>query len=141
MRCKDNSKSKGDDSVASPFGLRSGLRQSGVRHEVRLGQLRLALAARGILEALLDRHAKDDCHFERGLKGRRILVLFDRNDRLPCDANSIGEFLLRHLPKGPEFSNLIADCGHQSALRYATICVAVFVMSERTNMPKKTLRK
>jgi len=93
------------------------------------------------LEALLERHTKHDCHFERSLKRRRILVLFDRNDRLPCDADSIGELLLRHLPEGPEFSNLIAYCGHQSAFRYATICVAVFVISATTNMPKKTLRK
>jgi hypothetical protein len=60
--------------------------------------LSLTLAVRVKLEALLDRHTKHDCNFERSLKGRRILVLFDRNDRLACDTNSIGEFLLRHLP-------------------------------------------
>ncbi len=111
------------------------------RTESQLAQLRLTLTARVILEALLDRNTKHNCHFERSFKGRRILVLFDRNDCLPCDADLIGEFLLRHLPEGPEFSNLIAYCGHQSALRYVTICVAVFVISAMTNMPKKTLRK
>jgi hypothetical protein len=79
--------------------------------------IHLALTARVILEALLERHTKHDCHFERGFKGRRILVLFDRNHRLPCNADLIGEFLLGHLAEGPEFSYLISYCGHQSALR------------------------
>src|SRR5206468_10075933 len=77
----------------------------------------LTLTARVILEALLKRHTKRDCHFERSLKRRRILVLFDGYDRLPCDAHLISEFLLRHLAEGPEFSNLIAYGGHQSAFR------------------------
>ena len=78
---------------------------------------RLTLTVRVILEALLEWHTQHDCHFERGLKGRRILVLLDCNDRLACDANSIGELLLRHLPHGPKFANLIAYSGHQSAFR------------------------
>ncbi len=69
------------------------------------------------MEALLKRYTKHDCDFERSLEGRRILVLFDGYYRLPCDADSIGEFLLRHLAEGPEFSNLIAYGGHQSAFR------------------------
>jgi hypothetical protein len=36
---------------------------------------------------------------------------------LPCNADSIGEFLLRHLPQSPKFPNLIAYGGHQSAFR------------------------
>jgi hypothetical protein len=43
--------------------------------------------------------------------------LFDRNHRLPCNADLIGEFLLGHLTDGTEFSYLISYCGHQSALR------------------------
>ena len=78
---------------------------------------RLALTARVVLEALLKRYTKRACHFERSLERRRILVLFDGDDRLPGDADSIGEFLLRHLAEGPEFSNLIAYGGHQSAFR------------------------
>jgi hypothetical protein len=78
-----------------------------------LSQLRLALTVRVILEALLERHTKHDCHFERSLKGRRVLVLLDRDDCLTCDADSIGEFLLRHLPHGPKFPNLIAYSGQQ----------------------------
>ena len=77
----------------------------------------LARTARIILEALVKRHAKRDCHFKRSLEGRRILVLFDSYDGLPCDADLIRKFLLRHLAEGPEFSNLIAYGGHQSAFR------------------------
>jgi hypothetical protein len=43
--------------------------------------------------------------------------LFDGDDRLTCDADSIGELLLRHLPQGAEFSNLIAYSWQQRALR------------------------
>lgn len=43
--------------------------------------------------------------------------MFDCYDRLPCDADLIREFLLRHLAEGSEFSNLIAYGGHQSAFR------------------------
>jgi hypothetical protein len=75
------------------------------------------LTVRVILEALLERHTQHDCHFERSLEGRRILVLLDRNDCLACDADPVGEFLLRHLPPGAKFSNLIAYSGHQSAFR------------------------
>jgi len=101
-----------------PFrALESSVESRPHRAKSQLAQHGLAFTERVILEALLERHTKLDCDFERGLKGRRILVLFDRNDRLPCDADSIGELLLRHLPEGPEFSNLIAYRGHQSALR------------------------
>ena len=48
---------------------------------------RLAFTARVILEALLKRYTKRDCHFERSLKRRRILVLFDGYNCLPCDAH------------------------------------------------------
>ena len=75
------------------------------------------LTVRVILEALLERHTQHDCHFERSLKGRRILILLDRNDRLACDADSISQLLLRHLPHSPKFANLIAYSGHQSAFR------------------------
>jgi hypothetical protein len=43
--------------------------------------------------------------------------LFDGYDRLPCDTDSIGEFLLGHFAESPEFSNLIAYGRHQSAFR------------------------
>ena len=79
--------------------------------------LQLTLTVRVILEALLDRNTQHHCHFERSLEGGRILILLHRNDRLACDADPIGEFLLRHLPPGPKFSNLIAYSGHQSAFR------------------------
>lgn len=77
----------------------------------------LALTARVILEALLKRHTENHCHFERRLERRRILILFDGYNGLPCDANLIGELLLRHRAEGPELSNLIAYGGHQSAFR------------------------
>jgi hypothetical protein len=77
----------------------------------------LTLTERVKLKALLKRDTKHDCHFERSLKGRRIFVLFDCDDRLPCDADSIGKFLLRHLSEGPEFPYLISYRWHQSALR------------------------
>jgi hypothetical protein len=80
-------------------------------------RLRLTLTVRVILEALVERHTKDDGHLERSLEGRRILVLLDGNDGLSCDADSVGKVLLRHLPHGPKFSNLIAYSGHQRGLR------------------------
>jgi hypothetical protein len=83
----------------------------------QLAQPGLALTARVILEALVKRHTKRDCHFKSSLERRRILVLFDSYDCLPCDADLIRKFLLRHLAEGPEFSNLIAYGGHQSAFR------------------------
>jgi hypothetical protein len=61
-------------------------------------QLRLALTMRVILEALLERYTQHDGHLERSLKGRRILVLLDRDDGLTRDADSIGEFLLAVAP-------------------------------------------
>jgi hypothetical protein len=69
------------------------------------------------MEALLERHAEHDGHFERSLKRRRVLVLLNRYDRLPCDTDSIGELLLRYLSLGSELPNLIAYGGHQSVLR------------------------
>jgi hypothetical protein len=39
--------------------------------------LQLTLTARVILEALLERHTKQDCHFEASLEGGRILVLLE----------------------------------------------------------------
>src|ERR1700677_583034 len=81
------------------------------------GCCRLPLTVRVVLEAALERHPEHEGNLERGLKRRRVLVLLDCDDCLACDADSIGEFLLRHLPRGPEFSNLIAYSGHQSAFR------------------------
>jgi hypothetical protein len=43
--------------------------------------------------------------------------LLNRDNRLPRDADLIGQFLLRHFAERPEFSNLIAYSGHQSAFR------------------------
>lgn len=88
-----------------------------MRRRSRAVQPGLTLTARVVLEALFNRHPKRDCHFERSLERRRILVLFDGYNRLPCDADLIGQFLLRHLAERPEFSNLIAYSGHQSAFR------------------------
>jgi len=82
-----------------------------------MGTRRSALTLRVILEALVERYTERDGHFEGSLKRRRVLVLFDRNDRLPCDADSIGEFLLRYLSQSPQFPDPIAYGGHQSALR------------------------
>ncbi len=78
---------------------------------------RLALTVWVVLETLLQRDAEHDGHFERSLKGRRIFVLFDRNDGLPCDADLIGELLLGDLSFSAELPNLIAYGGHQSVLR------------------------
>ena len=72
---------------------------------------------RVILETLFERHTELDSHFERSFKRRGILVLFDRNDCLPRDADTIGEFLLRYLSSRSEFPNLIAYSGHQRILR------------------------
>jgi hypothetical protein len=80
-------------------------------------RFKLTLTVRVILEALLERDTKRDCHLESSLKRRRILVLLDGNHGLACDADSIGKFLLRHLPRGPKFSNPVAYSGHQRALR------------------------
>jgi hypothetical protein len=44
-------------------------------------------------------------------------VLLDRDHGLARDAQPIGEFLLRHLPRRSKFPNLIAYGGHQSAFR------------------------
>ena len=77
----------------------------------------LALTVRVILETLLERYAEHDGHFERSLKRRRVFVLFDRNNRLPRDADAIGELLLRYLSSGSEFPNLIAYSGHQSVFQ------------------------
>jgi len=80
-------------------------------------KFRLALTLRVVLEALFDRHAELERHFEGGLERRRILVLLHRNNRLPSDTHSIGQILLRYLSLSPEFTYLIAYGGHQSALR------------------------
>jgi len=95
------------------------VREGSVENRRRCAQSQpgLALSARVKLEALLKRHTKRTCHFEGSLKRRRILVLFDGYDRLPCDAHLIREFLLCHLAEGPEFPNLITYGGHQSAFR------------------------
>ena len=79
--------------------------------------MRLPFALRVVLKALLQWHAKHDGDFKSSLQRRRVLVLFDRDDCLPRDPNSICEFLLRYVSLSAEIPNLIAYDGHQSALR------------------------
>ena len=67
------------------------------------------------------RYIEDACDAEGDFERGRVLVAFDGNDGLACDTNSIGEFLLRHIPCRPKFSNPIAYGGHQSGFRYDTI--------------------
>lgn len=69
------------------------------------------------MEALLERHTKRDGHLERSFERRRILVLFNGYNRLPCNSDLVGEVLLRHFPSGSELSNLIAYGGHHNAFR------------------------
>jgi hypothetical protein len=45
------------------------------------------------LEALFERHTKHDCHFERSLEGRRILVLFD----VPFNVTNLGKTSARDM--------------------------------------------
>ena len=69
---------------------------------------RLTLTARVVLEALLERYTQHDRDFERSLQRRRILVLFDRNDRLPCDARLDRRVPAASSPAGPGV--LESDC-------------------------------
>jgi hypothetical protein len=76
------------------------------------GKMRLTLAVWIVLKAALKRHTQHDGNLERSLERRRVLILLDSDDRLPCDADAIGEILLRHLSQGPEFPNLVANGRH-----------------------------
>ena len=100
-------------------GLRSAPRSETNRLAIRsmAAAKRSTLAARIILETLIERHAEHDCHFKGSLERRRIFVLFYSYDGLPCHPDLVGECLLRHLAERPEFSNPIAYGGHQSAFR------------------------
>jgi hypothetical protein len=69
------------------------------------------------LKTLLERHTEGDGDFERSLERRRVFILLNRYDGLPCDADFIRKFLLRHSLQGAECSDLIFYRGHQSAIR------------------------
>lgn len=50
-----------------------------------------------VLEYMLQWNSEYSSDLERRLQRRGIAALLDRDDRLPCQTDTIGEFLLRHL--------------------------------------------